>query len=407
MGAFVAPSDERRAQRRVADCTQIPALLRQFGVVDPNPVLLRAGIAPDTLASPDNLMPYRAWGELLKLSAEVTQCAQFGLLAGRMCHLKDLGPMAEIVRHSATLGEALETLVAYQHVNSAGSLSFMMRRATIVDFGYAIYYERIAGADQLYDYALAAALNFIQELVGPAWMPSEVFLPHAGPADRTHYRRMFKLVPHFDSEMCALRFPAYWLDRPVMEGDPQRKRAALTRLDRKDPDLVQQALRNVRLLLLREGSSGDALADMLSLQRRTLNRRLRERGTTFQELLDRVRFEAARQLLSHSNVALDDIAAALDFNGVSSFMRAFRRWSGATPGQWRGRARRDQFEFVARATAAPLPPNATGSAPVVPPQRVKNAPQPTREDPERSRLGRDGRRENGVAANDQITTMTA
>jgi transcriptional regulator GlxA family with amidase domain len=71
------------------------------------------------------------------------------------------------------------------------------------------------------------------------------------------------------------------------------------------------------------------------MQRRTLNRRLEAHGTTFQELLDQVRFEVARDLLTATHMAIDDIAAAVGYASVSPFMRSFRRWSGTTPGRWR------------------------------------------------------------------------
>ena len=87
--------------------------------------------------------------------------------------------------------------------------------------------------------------------------------------------------------------------------------------------------------MLENRHSGDDLAQMLAIHRRTLNRRLKAEGTTFQRVLDEVRFEIAQDLLSNSSAHLDDIAATLGYAAVTPFMRTFRRWSGTTPGQWR------------------------------------------------------------------------
>ena len=76
---------------------------------------------------------------------------------------------------------------------------------------------------------------------------------------------------------------------------------------------------------------------MLAMHRRTLNRRLKAQGMTFQEILDQVRYEVARELLAETQVAIDDIAAALGYASVSPFVRSFGRWSGTTPGRWRRR----------------------------------------------------------------------
>ncbi len=94
--------------------------------------------------------------------------------------------------------------------------------------------------------------------------------------------------------------------------------------------------------MLENRHSGDDLAQMLSIHRRTLNRRLKAEGTTFQRVLDEVRFDIARDLLSNSNVHLDDIAATLGYAAVTPFMRTFRRWSGTTPGQWRRSVRKER-----------------------------------------------------------------
>jgi AraC-like DNA-binding protein len=73
---------------------------------------------------------------------------------------------------------------------------------------------------------------------------------------------------------------------------------------------------------------------------RALNRRLRDFGTNFQALVDEVRFEIARQMLENSAMEVSHVAATLDYADASAFTRAFRRWSGATPGVWRAKQER-------------------------------------------------------------------
>ena len=162
------------------------------------------------------------------------------------------------------------------------------------------------------------------------------FFPHAKPWDVNPYQRLFRAPLRFDSEFCALRFPVHWLDRPVRDADPAQLRIADTEARAEGHgDLLQQVYRALRILLLHGQSSGDEVAQMLAMHRRTLNRRLRAQGATFQLVLDRVRFDVARQLLADTQVAIDDVAAALGYASISPFMRSFRRWSGTTPGQWR------------------------------------------------------------------------
>jgi AraC-like DNA-binding protein len=324
--------------QRVGGFTAVPALLRELGA-EPDSLMAAAGLAPDALQSPDGRVPLARLGRLLHDAAESVGAPHFGLLAGRAWHLADLGLLGEALRCSPTVGVALRTLTDHQHHHSDGGVAFLWRHAGVADLGYAIYRGGNVGSDQFYDAVMAFATNLMHELCGPGWNPTEVFLPHTAPADTRHHRNLFRVLPHFDAEYCALRFADAWLDAPVEGGDVGRWHDALARMATATHlSVVQAVYRALRVKLLTGNCSGDSVAAALSMHRRTLNRRLKDEGTTFQRCLDQVRFEVACQLLATSHVPLDDIAATLGYASVSPFMRTFRRWSGTTPAQWRRRA---------------------------------------------------------------------
>ena len=324
--------------QRVGAFTGLPALIDKLGA-DPDAVIAATGLPRDALADADNRIPFEACGRLLETASRMTGFRHLGLTAGRMVRLADLGLVGELARNAQSLAEALQFMVAYRHLNSEGDLLFLARNEPIAEVRYAIYFPGLTGGSQIRDYALAAIFGTLRELAGPRWLPSEVFVLHAKPSHAFHHRNLFRVQPHFDAGFCALRFPAYWLDRPVPGADPGRRQRALEAVQRAaDPDLLQQVYRALRELLLSGKSSGDDVAGVLSLHRRTLNRRLKARGTTFQHVLDTVRCEAARQLLGHSRLPLNRIAAALGYASISPFTRSFRRWTGASPSDWRKRA---------------------------------------------------------------------
>lgn len=323
-------------QQRVGAFARLPGLLRALGV-EPAGLLAAAALPADALDDIDRTVPYAAMGRLLALAGERTGCAHIGILAGRLWRLDELGVVGELCRHSPTVGDALRTLAVHQHLNSGGGLAFVIERQGAVDLGYAIYHPDVVGIDPLFDAALATGMEILRELCGPGFAPTEVLIPHARPADVTPWRSLFRVVPRFDAEIAALRFAPSWLARPVAGADPRRLHALLRSLDRprRNDDLVPRVMRALRLLMLSGRVSGEETASMLSMHRRTLNRRLKAKGTTFQAVLDRVRFEAARQLLESTRLPLDDVAASLGYASVSPFMRSFRRWTGTTPGHWR------------------------------------------------------------------------
>ena len=323
------------ASQRIGKFTELPALIEQLGA-DAAAILGGAGLPSDGLESADGRVSYTRFGRLLRRAADTTDCAHLGLLVGRMWHLSDLGLVGELMRHSPTVGHALRMLTTHQHLNSDGGLAFVIDRGRSVDVGYAIYESGFEASDVMYDIQMAARVNFLRQLCGPDWLPSQVLLTRSRPLDDRHYSNLFMVRPCFGSEICALRFPAQWLSRPVPGADAGRLRMAQEQVRHASrPDLLHQVRCALRRLLLQDQHSGDQVAQMLAMHRRTLNRRLKARGTTFQEVLDDVRFGVARELLSMSEISLDDVAATLGYAGVSSFLRTFCRWTGTTPGRWR------------------------------------------------------------------------
>jgi AraC-like DNA-binding protein len=163
-----------------------------------------------------------------------------------------------------------------------------------------------------------------------------VLLSRPQPEDVGPYKSCLGPRVRFDQVYSAVRFARRWLTQPTLDPDPKRYKALLQAVEAHAAvQLVPRLHRALRVLLIQGQCSGDSLAQMLSLGRRTLNRRLRAQGTTFQMLLDEVRFDVARQLLAHTHTPLDQIASALCYADVSGFMHAFRRWTGTTPAQYR------------------------------------------------------------------------
>lgn len=278
------------------------------------------------------------------------------MLAGRAWQLDDLGLLGTVMRHSPTVREALATLTLHQRVNSQGGVAFMVENGPTSDLGYAIYCPDPTGVTQIYQGILAGAFNFMRELAGPRWLPEEVLFSHPKPANVEPLRQFFRAPLRFDSEFYAVRFASSWLAQPVGGAEPEMLLAARRALARARPmpaaGLVEQTSRVLRVLLLQGRSSGDEVARMLSLHRRTLNRRLEQEGTTLREVIERVRFEVARELLDNPRIQIDDIAASLGYSGVGVFMRAFRRWTGTSPGRWRRAANATAPAPAARDAAA-------------------------------------------------------
>jgi AraC-like DNA-binding protein len=99
--------------------------------------------------------------------------------------------------------------------------------------------------------------------------------------------------------------------------------------------IITDVRRVLRTELLRDTCSAAGIARLFSMHRRTLSRHLRTRGLTFRQVANEVRFEIACELLENTDMALCQIAATLKYSEPSAFTRAFRRWCGQSPSEWR------------------------------------------------------------------------
>ncbi len=329
------PQSGEPGTRRVGALTNIPALIKQFDI-DPALVLAEAGVSAEALAHPSGRIGWESLARLLKVAAAHTHCLHFGLRAGLEWRLSDLGLLGELVRHAPTVATALHDLVVNHHLNSEGALGFLLRRGECVDLGYAIYVPFAESTGHIYDAVLAVIANIMREICGDEWRPSEVFLAHSAPEDIEPYRACFRAPLHFDSALNAVRFPARWLTKPVVDADPKRLHLAQAQASLAEQGMLADKVhRAVRTLLLHGKAAGADVALALAMHRRTLNRRLSAEGMTFQQALDRVRFAVAQELLQNSALPVSEIAYALGYADSVAFIPAFRRWTGTTPGAWR------------------------------------------------------------------------
>lgn len=323
---------------RVGVAAAIPAVLRSLAA-DPAEVLAEVGFEPEFFSDPDNLISYSGRGRLLAHCVNRTGCKHFGLLVGQHGRLSSLGLVGFLVRNAPDVGTALESLVRYLHLHVRGAVPSLTLHGKSAALGYEIYLSHVEANDQTADGAVAVIFNILRELCGPDWRPLEVLLAHRRPDDVGPFRRFFRAPLRYDAEQNAVSFSVDWLHRRLPESDPELRRLLQKQVDaleaRHRDDFPEQVRSVLRTALPTANAKADQVAAVFSMRSRTLNRRLNAFGTTFQRLVDEVRFEIARQTLEHSAMNVSRIAAMLGYTDASAFTRAFRRWSGTTPAIWR------------------------------------------------------------------------
>lgn len=298
---------------------------------------------PRLVEDPENTIGFTPLGRLLGLCVARTACPHLGLLLGQRSGPECLGLVGMLGECSPTLGAALRNMILHLHLHDRGAIPTLTVAADRAQLAYTIYQPGVEATAQIYDAALAIMANLLRALCGPGSQLLEVQLSRARPADPEPYRRCFRAPLRFDSEQCALVFPASCLNLPVPGQDPALLRALGQRIASITPpgdsDLRVQVQRVACNLLMCGRGSLQEVAEVFAVHPRTLNRRLRASGTSFRELLDLVRQGLAYPLLRDTDLPLLNVAHALGYADASAFNHAFHRWTGVNPSAWRGAQR--------------------------------------------------------------------
>jgi AraC-like DNA-binding protein len=342
MGRGTAPAPARLAEPgTIAICFVAAALqsVRDRGL-NADEMLSNVGLASSLLQVPQARVSAKHYGALWRNIALALDDEFFGQDSRRM----KSGSFAMLC-HAAvackTLGQALERSLRFYSLildDISGSLLRDAAEARIV------LHERAPGAGQrvfAHELLLLMLYGVSCWLVGRRIPILRAEYSFAQPAHSAEYRLMYSADLRFDRPNTAIAFEAGYLDLPVVQNERSIKEFLRTApesilLKYKNGSSLGAKVRR-RLRQFEHGAVPDfeGLAGELNLTPATMRRRLHEEGTSYQSIKDQLRRDLAIGYLSHTNRSVMEIALELGFSERSAFHRAFRKWTGASPGEFR------------------------------------------------------------------------
>ncbi|PXX57403.1 AraC family transcriptional regulator [Nocardia tenerifensis] len=278
-----------------------------------------------------------------------------GAAAGGRAELPPSGPWGLALLSSRTLGDAVDVAARYLDRTSISGRVIVEETANTTR----VRFDRSECPPDLRAFLaeriLAAVKTIGGEMFETGIPPARVEFRHAPPANLGRYREIFGMEPIFGAETDAMTFDRRALDLPAPK-IRERARGACAQFCRELVDRqhtrsgVAGAVRN--LLVRNPGAIPDqiAVANELFMSPRTLSRRLNEEDVSFRGLLDEVRQLMSEQLLVHTALSTEQVAARLGYAEAASFIRAFRRWKGCPPQEFR--LHRDRAGAPPRAAVA-------------------------------------------------------
>ena len=311
--------------------------------VTPESLYEAVKLDPTTLLDRDNRIPFAQLVALYEKAAELTGDVNFGLHLGESVHPSAFDVVGYIALNSPTLGSAFTRVARYHSIWTDGALF----TPELSDDTSAIVYRYVDTS--IYEHRQDSEMTFAtittlcRNIASPDFAPIAVEFQHEEPADVSEHLRLLRCPVRFSAPSNRLTFSSDFLSLPIAVADASLcavlNRHAEELLSKYPPrdSLIDQ----VQGIIAGEFRGGDPslerVADQLSLTPRTLQRKLHELGTSHNELLDQMRRQLAMRYLREPEMAICEVAYLLGFSESSSFHRAFKRWTGVTPKEYRHR----------------------------------------------------------------------
>lgn len=311
-----------------------------MGGVDCRAIFPELGLDYAALEDPDARFPQDGMTRLWQRAVELSGDPAIGLNMAKVVRPASFHVVGYALMSSRTLKEGFARLVRYQRIIGEGAdLSFRPQRAGY-ELTLAIHGDRLPAARQSCEASLAYALAFCRWMTGKPIRPQRVLFQGDPPADLQPFEQVFQGPLQFNADHYGLLFERADMDMPLPTANESlaqlHDRFAGDYLARFSESRVTHLTRQVLCRLLPQGEPRrEVVAQALHLSQRTLQRRLQEEGSSFQQLLDDTRCELAQQYLAQPALSLLEVAYLLGFADPSNFFRAFRRWFGLTPGEYR------------------------------------------------------------------------
>ncbi len=298
-----------------------------------------AGLSAEMLSNPETRMSYGQYAKLIEKSLELTGNPSLGFDVGKKTGIPQMGVLALAIISSSNVAEAMATVVQYGRalapcwdlaIEIDGERALFVAQETIH-----LPFRRFSTEVLLLSFDTQA-----RSLLGRALPVRRIRIASDKPPYAGRYSEIYDVPISFDEPRTEVELDAAILQEPIALADPATAKLAAELCARLAVPAapVEGLIGQVRRLMNSvRGQPPDLeeLARALQTSTRSLRRSLREMGTSYLELLDESRRFRAEEWVRATHMTFVEIAERLGFSDVRSFRRAFKRWTGRTPGEVR------------------------------------------------------------------------
>jgi AraC-like DNA-binding protein len=303
----------------------------------------RADLDPDKLSDPDARYPVEGMCRLWRLSAQVTDDPYFGLKVASFWHPTTINALGYSWMASDSLRDALTRMERYGRMVTTVAEMSLEEFDDHFAFRIRPLLSRAEVPSEAVDAGLATFVGMCRMSYGTDFHPLRVVTQRPGFEDPTRYIEYFCAPVEFSAPENILYFSKEALEAHLPTANPRLARIndqVITEyLARFDKGSTSMRVRSKLIDLLSAGNvTQQDVADSLHMSLRTLQRKLSDEDTSYKDLLDETRRELANQYLRQGCLSVSEVTYLLGFSEPSNFARAFKRWTGRTPSEFRSAA---------------------------------------------------------------------
>ncbi len=313
----------------------LAGLLEQRGVAI-GPCLSRAHIPKELLSQPDAVITVNSLMAFLDAAIKDTGWRLIGYEAGAT-PLAEHGPVGPWVLSAPTLYQALQRMVVATRRETSLTGTHVEFEAGMAWFCMTPLVHDPSRREQVELYNLRLMLQLVRAALGEEWWPERVRLSAVDEELVAGHPELSRLNIEFGARVTAVAVPMMALTRP-MQGSAGRGTAWQAEEILADGMVTLDTMNTLQRLIetyLPYRPTLETMARITGISRRSLQRFLQSRGTSFTRLVEQVALARAIDLLKDTDIALAEIAQASGYSEAAHFSRAFRRMTGLTPSHYR------------------------------------------------------------------------